>query len=124
MPFKPDGYTSVSPYLIVRDARKTLAFMQAVFGAGRLRVMRATTAKASCTPRRRIDDSIVMMGEMPDGPDSNVHVYVADVEAAFERAKQAGGSVVQALQRKGDGDYRGGIADRNGTVWWLSQQDG
>lgn len=123
MPWKPDNYPSVSPYLIVRDARQTLAFVAAVFGAERLRVIPCEDGDGIMHAEVRIDDSVVMMGEMPDGPDTNVHVYVDDVEAAFERAKQAGGTVVQALERKGDGDYRGGIADGNGAVWWLSRQD-
>ena len=40
MSYKPAGYTSVSPYLIVRDAERTLAFVAAVFGAERLRMIR------------------------------------------------------------------------------------
>lgn len=123
MTYKPDGYTSVAPYLIVRDAEKTLAFVEAVFYAKRLRVMPREDSKGIMHAEARIDDTVVMMGEMPGGPDANVHVYVADAEAAFERAKRAGGTVVQELERQGDGDYRGGVSDGNGTVWWLSQQD-
>lgn len=121
--FKPSGYPSVSPYLIVRDAEKTLAFLAEVFGAERLRVI-PDEGDGTLHAEARIDDSVVMMGEMPDGADTNVHVYVADAEATFERARRAGGTVVQPLQRKGDGDYRGGIADGNGAVWWISQQGG
>ncbi|MEO0729662.1 MAG: VOC family protein [Pseudomonadota bacterium] len=123
MAFKPDGYTSVSPYLIVRDANKTLAFVEAVFGAVRLRVIPREDGVGIMHAEARIDDSVIMMGEQPDGPDTNVHVYVSDVEAAFERAEEAGGTIVQELKRQGDGDYRGGIADGNGVIWWLSQQD-
>lgn len=123
MPWKPDGYPSVSPYLIVRDAEKTLAFVTAVFGGERLRVIPREDGRGIMHAEARIDDSVIMMGEMPDGPDTNVHVYLQDVEAAFERAKDNGGTVVQALEHKGDGDFRGGVSDGNGTVWWLSRQD-
>ena len=124
MSFKPSGYPSVSPYLIVRDAQKTLAFVEVVFGAERLRVIPSADGKGIMHAEARVGDSVVMMGEQPEGTDCNVHVYVSNVEAAFDRAKNAGGNVAQELERKGDGDYRGGIADGNGTVWWLSQQDG
>ena len=124
MSFKPSGYPSVSPYLIVRDAQKTLAFVEVVFGAERLRVIPSADGKGIMHAEARVGDSVVMMGEQPEGTDCNVHVYVSNVEAAFDRAKKAGGNVAQELERKGDGDYRGGIADGNGTVWWLSQQDG
>lgn len=123
MSYKPAGYSSVSPYLIVRDAEKTLAFIAAVFDAERLRVIPREDGEGIVHAEARIDYTVIMMGEMPGGPDANVHVYVANVEAAFARAKQAGGTVVQALERKGDGDCRGDIADGNGTMWWLSRQD-
>lgn len=120
MAYKPDGYTSVAPYLIVRDANATLTFLEAVFGAERLRVIagdnRILHAEA------RIDDTVIMMGEMPDGPDTNVHIYVPDADATFAKAVAAGGKVVQALEEKGDGDRRGGIADGNGAIWWISTQ--
>jgi len=121
--FKPDGYNSAAPYLIVRDAEQTLTFLEAVFGAERLRVHPRPDGAGIQHAEARVDDSIIMMGEMPDGPESHVHVYVADVEAIFARAQKAGGTVVQELQRQGDGDYRGGIADGNGAIWWVSQQD-
>ena len=121
--FKPSGYPSVSPYLIVRDAERTLAFLADVFAAERLRVIPDENG-GILHAEARVDDSVIMMGEMPDGPDTNVHVYVADAEATFDRARRAGGTVVQPLERKGDGDYRGGIADGNGAVWWISQQGG
>ena len=123
MSFKPTGYNSVSPYLIVRDAEKTLAFGQQVFDAERLRVIASEDGAGIMHAEMRIDDTVVMMGEQSTGADTHIHVYVADVEAAFARARKAGASVVQELARKGDGDYRGGVADGNGTVWWLSQQD-
>lgn len=59
---------------------------------------------------------------MEGGPDTHVHVYVPDVDAAFRRAIEAGGTVVQEPMEKGDGDRRGGISDPGGTIWWLSTQ--
>ncbi len=123
MPWKPDDYPSVSPYLIVRDAEKTLSFLERVFDAERLRVIARGDGGGIMHAEARIDDSVVMMGEMPDGPDTSVHVYVADVDATFARAIEAGGTVVQQPVNKGDGDRRGGIADGNGAVWWISQQE-
>lgn len=123
MAYKPAGYTSTAPYLIVRDANRTLAFVEAVFGAQRLRVIPRENGQGIAHAEARIDDTVIMMGEQPDGPDSHVHVYLPDVEAAFERAITAGGSVVQPLERHGDGDLRGGVNDGNGVVWWLARQD-
>ena len=66
-----------------------------------------------------------MLADAIDGwpaVDAHVHVYVADVDAAWSRAMQAGGTVVQAPAQKDDGDKRGGVRDPGGTAWWISQQ--
>jgi len=119
--YKPDGYTSVSPYLIVDDAQVTLAFLRQVFGCEPVFVHRAEDGTINHV-EVRIDDTIVMMGQMEGGPAAHVHVYVPDVDEAFARARKAGGTIVQEPMEKGDGDRRGGIADPGGTIWWLSTQ--
>ena len=121
MAYKPQAYNSVSPYLVVADAQKTLDFLKAVFGSEPLRLHRRDDGGIMHV-EARIDDTIIMLGEMPGGPQANVHVYVEDVDAMFDRAVKAGGTVVQPVQEKGDGDRRGGVDDGNGTVWWLSTQ--
>lgn len=94
MAYKPDGYTSASPYLIVRDAKKTLGFLKQVFGAQQLRVIFRESGNGIEHAEAQIDDSVIMMGETPESADAHVHVYVEDVEATFARAIEAGGSVV------------------------------
>jgi PhnB protein len=119
--YKPSGYTSVSPYLIVEDAQAALAFINHVFGVNPLFVHRGENG-AILHAEVRIDDTVVMLGQMPGGPGAHVHVYVPDVESAFQRAKEAGGTVVQPPMEKGDGDRRGGVADQAGTTLWISTQ--
>ena len=123
MTWKPESYTSVSPYLMVRNAEATLKFLEAVFGATRLRVHLREDGPGIAHAEARIDDSVIMMGEVPEAGEAHVHVYVGDVEVAFARALAAGGTEVQPLRRSGDGDYRGGVADGNGAVWWISTQE-
>ena len=123
MAFKPDGYTSVAPYLVVADAEATLGFLKEVFGSEPLRAFRrddGTIMHAEV----RIDDTVVMLGQMEGGPAAHVHVYVADADATLARAVAAGGTVAQEVQDKGDGDRRGGVRDANGTTWWFSTQIG
>lgn len=123
MSWKPSGYSSVSPYLMVRDAEAALRFLEAAFSASRLRVHYRADGIGIEHAEARIDDTVVMMGEVPDAGEAHVHVYVVDAEASFAKAVAAGGTVVQDLRRSGDGDYRGGVADGNGTVWWISTQE-
>lgn len=55
MTWKPAAYPSVSPYLLVRDAEATLAFLSTVFGAGRLRVIHRADGSVMHA-EARIDD--------------------------------------------------------------------
>lgn len=122
--YKPKGYTSAAPYLIVKDARATLAFLREVFDAPELRVIPRENDDGIMHAEARIDDTVIMMGEMADGPDAHIHVYVADPETTFQRALDAGGIEVQPLTDSGDGDLRGGIKDADGTTWWIARQLG
>lgn len=120
MSWKPEGYPSAAPYLTVRDAEATLALLEAVFGAARLRVV-LRPGGGIMHAEARIDDTVVMMGEAREGPESHVHVYVPDVDATWTRAMAAGGEIVQAPERKTpDDDRRGGFRDPNGVTWWIA----
>ena len=43
-----------------------------------------------------------------------------DVDAAFRRALEAGGTAVQEPVKKDDDDRRGGVMDPGGTTWWIA----
>jgi PhnB protein len=120
--FKPDGYNSVSPYLVVNGASQTIAFLEAVFGAVELRRFPAPDGRVTHA-EVRLDDTVIMLGDSveawPALP-AHVHVYVADVDSVYQRALEAGATSVQApLQQEGDDDRRGGVKDAGGTTWWI-----
>jgi len=118
---KPAGYSTVSPYLIVNGAERTIAFLTTVFGARELRRFPdpdGTIRHAEV----RVDDSVLMLTDggpgYPPVP-CHVHVYVPDVDAAYQRALAAGGESVQPPTKKDDADRRGGVRDPGGTTWWI-----
>lgn len=122
--YKPAGHNSLSPYLIVDDAQVTLDFIEAVFGMEPETVHR-TSDGAIGHAEIRIDDTIVMVGQMRGGATgAHVHVYVPDVDESFARARASGGKVVQEPVQKGDADKRGGITDPSGITWWLATTQG
>jgi PhnB protein len=126
MMFKPEGYNSVSPYLIVDGARATIDFLVAVFDAKQLRVIPGEGGKLR-HGEVRIDDSVLMIADAVEGwpaVPANVHIYVADVDATYARALKAGATPVQEPVQKGDADRRGGFRDAGGTTWWIGQQVG
>lgn len=120
--FKPDGYNSVSPYLIVSDAAATIRFLEEVFDASLIRSYRDEQGTRLMHAEIRIDDTVVMLADSapawPPVP-SHVHVYVPDVDATYRKGLQAGAESVQEPIQKQDEDKRGGFKDSGGTTWWI-----
>ncbi len=124
MSYKPDGYTSVAPYLTVDDATRTIAFLVDVFDAERLRIIERDAGRLA-HGEVRIGDTVVMLADSLDGwpaVASHVHVYVPDVDDVWRRAMAAGAAPVQEPAQRGDPDRRGGFRDPGGITWWVATQ--
>ncbi|MBL8979417.1 MAG: VOC family protein [Gemmatimonadetes bacterium] len=130
--YKPHGYTSLAPYLLVSGAHRVLEFLTAAFGATALRRFEAPDGSILQAGNGGygpfFSDTVVMLSEgggpYPPFP-AWVHLYLPDVDAAYARALAAGGRAVQAPEQKpGDPDRRGGVADPAGNTWWISTQMG
>lgn len=122
MTFKPEGYTTVSPYLVVSDAKATMRFLEAVLAGQVLRSFQDPTGRVMHA-EVRVGDSIVMLGEASAGwpaVSSHVHVYVKDVDATYALALEQGADAVQVPVKKDDEDKRGGVKDAGGTTWWIA----
>ncbi len=122
--FKPDNYNSVSPYLIVDGAGKTIEFLEKTFGAVLIRQFPDDSGRLMHA-EVRINDSVVMLAdcttEWPPIP-SYVHIYVNDVDNIYRKALEQGAESVQEPVQKGDEDKRGGVKDSGGTTWWIATQ--
>ena len=90
--YKPNTYSTVSPYLIVEGANVTIDFLKRVFDAVELRRFPNTAGKLMHA-EVQIDDTVVMLADgsagWPSTP-AHVHVYVRDVDATYRRALDAG----------------------------------
>jgi uncharacterized glyoxalase superfamily protein PhnB len=120
---KPDGYNSVSPYLIVDGADSTIGFLVRIFGATKLRRI-LNEAGNVMHAEVRIDDTVIMLTDAfppawPSVP-SHVHVYVADVDATYKKAIDAGVTSVQTPAKGRDENRRAAVKDPGGTTWWIS----
>ena len=120
--YKPAGHPSVAPYLIVDGAARTIDFLVRALDA--VELMRIPDSKGGVMHAEvRIDDTVVMLTDGAPGwppQPAHVHVYVADVDATYRRALDAGATSVQAPVRKDDPDKRGGVKDAGGTTWWIA----
>jgi len=120
--YKPDNYNTVSPYLIVEDADRTIEFLKNVFGAIELRRFPDAAGKIMHA-EVRIDDTVVMLADGAEGwppIPSYVHIYVNDVDTIYKRALDTGAVSVQEPVKKDDEDKRGGVKDAGGTTWWIA----
>ena len=118
----PDGYHSVTPYLMIKGADKFIAFMAAVFGAKVTEQLMQADGKPGHT-ELRVGDSLIMLSEVKaDRPPTPImlHIYVDDVDVAFERALNAGGKVVAAPTNQFYGDRSGGVIEPSGNTIWIA----
>jgi uncharacterized glyoxalase superfamily protein PhnB len=118
----PDGFHTVTPYLIAEGAEKVIKFMQQALGAKHdheptLRpdgkVMHATL---------RIGDSMVMISDASEhakAMPAMLYLYVPNVDAAYQLAIKAGATSVMEPADQFYGDRSGGVKDPAGNSWFL-----
>ena len=120
--YKPEGYNTVSPYLIVDGAERTIQFLEEAFDAVEIRRFPAPDGRIMHA-EVRLDDTVLMLADGNENwlpPKAHVHVYVPDVDDTYARALAAGATSVQEPVKKQDDDKRGGVLDPGGTTWWIS----
>ncbi len=124
--WKPPGYNSVSPYLVVENAQEVIDFLNATLDTTELRRHEDEDGRVRHA-ELRIDDSVVMIGEASEGWDAvpcHLHIYVPDVDATYAAALENGGDSVQEPVQMGDPDRRSGVKGPGGNTWWFSTQVG
>jgi len=118
----PEGYHTVSPYIVVPGIAKLIDFAKQAFGATELFSHKrpdGTVMHAEI----KIGDSIIMMGEGQGGGKNfpaMLHLYMEDVDALYRRAIQAGAKSVREPTDQFYGDRSGGVEDAFGNQWWIS----
>jgi len=126
----PDGYRSVTPYLIVKGAAKAIDFYKKVFGA-REKFRMDGPGGAIAHAEIEIGDSVVMLAdENPQhgalspasvgGTPVSIMLYVEDVDRVAEKLTQAGAKMRRPVQDMFYGDRSGGFEDPFGHHWHVS----
>ncbi|MFL6722835.1 MAG: VOC family protein [Sphingomicrobium sp.] len=125
----PDGYNSVTPYLIVEDAKRAIEFYAKAFGAEEK--FRLPMGDRIGHAEIKIGDSFVMLAdEFPEmghlgpnsrgGPTSSIVLYVEDVDRSFRQALEAGANEQRPVQDQFWGDRMGTLTDPFGHQWSLA----
>lgn len=124
----PDGYHSITPYLIIKGAAQAIDYYKKAFGATEIMRMAGPDGTVGHA-ELKIGDSIFMMGdEMPEmgyrAPQGSVPVglmlYVDDVDRIFKQAIAAGGRVDKEVQDQFYGDRSGTLYDPFGHMWTVA----
>jgi PhnB protein len=125
----PDGYRSVTPYLIVADGDAAIAFYRNAFGA-RLRMRLDGPGGKVGHAELEIGDSLIMLAdEHPamgalapsvGGTPVAIHLYLNDVDAVAAKAVAAGATLKRPVENQFYGDRLGSIVDPFGHLWHIS----
>jgi PhnB protein len=117
-----EGFHTITPYLIVREAAELIDFVKHAFGAEEL--FRGTGSAGGIHAEVKIGDSIVMLGgggalrgtPTPTG----IHLYVRDADAVYERALQAGATSMHEPVDQDYGDREASVKDLAGNHWYIA----
>lgn len=125
--YRPQGYTTITPFLVATPAREAIDFYREVFGATVIDITDGpgdTVAHAELdfgSGRMQIADPAPAMGLIaPDGTNDVNHsyvIYVPDVDASFAKAVEAGSTAFEEPSTFVTGDRFGAILDPYGHRW-------
>lgn len=126
----PDGYHSVTPYLIVKGAARALEFYKKAFNAQELYRMDAPGGMIGHAEFQIGNSRIMIADEFPDmgarspetigGSPVGLCIYTEDVDALFKQAVAAGGKQERPVVDQFYGDRSGTLRDPFGHQWTLA----
>ena len=130
-PGAPAGMHTVTPQLTLRESARAIEFYKQAFGAQELMRMPGPDGRGIWHAEIRIGDSVLYLSdEMPQSPTAApspthkataiVQLYVADCDAVFQAAVQAGARVTMPLADMFWGDRYGVVTDPFGQVWGIA----
>lgn len=128
----PAGMHAITPHLVVRDAARAAAWYTAALGAEERGRIPVPGGKLMQVELRFGDSTVMLADEFPElgilsplgvgGTAVVLNLYTADVETRWQRAVDAGATVLQPLQDTFWGDRHGQLTDPFGHRWNLAQR--
>jgi PhnB protein len=126
----PEGYHTLTPFLTVRNAERAIEFYKQAFGAQERGVAKGPDGKVMHA-EVKIGDSVIMLSdEFPEfgslspqsvgGSPMGLHIYIENVDAAFDRAVKAGAQVEMPVADQFWGDRYGKLKDPFGHKWSIA----
>jgi len=126
----PDGYHTLTPYLIIKNAANAIEFYKKAFGATELMRMAGPEGKVMHAEIKIGNSPIMISDECPEmdarspqslgGSPVSLLLYVEDVDPFFNRAISAGAKPVRPVKDQFYGDRSGSLSDPYGHVWHVA----
>ena len=126
----PEGYHSITPYLILSGAGEAIAFYKRALGADEVMRLDDPTGKVHHAEISLGDSRIMLADEHPEiqalspktigGSPISIHLYVDDVDSMVERAVAAGAKLIRPVADQFYGERVGGIEDPFGYRWFIA----
>ena len=126
----PDGYHSVTPYLIFNGGARAIEFYKQAFGATELFRMEGPDGRIGHAEIRIGDSHVMLADEHPEigarspqsigGSPISLMLYVEDVDATVSRAVEAGAKLTRPVANQFYGDRTGGVEDPFGHAWYIA----
>src|SRR5919204_819511 len=124
----PEGYHSITPYLIVHDAANAIEFYKHAFEAIERYRHFGPDGKSIINAELKIGDSIILLSdEFPmgkcrspksiGGSTAMMHIYTEDADRVFNQAISAGAAAIMPVMDMFWGDRYGQIIDPYGHIW-------
>lgn len=126
----PEGYHTVTPYVVVREVERAIEFYKDAFGAEETVRMPGKSGKVGHAEIRIGESTVMLTDENPamgvkapptlGGSPVSLVLYVEDADEVFDRAVGAGGRVRQPMKDQFFGDRMGGVEDPFGHTWYIA----
>jgi len=115
-----ENFHTVTPYFTVHKPAELIDFVTKAFGA--VEHFRTTGSAGGMHAEVSIGDSLVMIGgaEHIEPKPTAIHLYVPDVDQAYERALEAGAKSLMPVADQPYGERSGGVEDAHGNRWYIA----
>lgn len=118
----PDGFHTLTPYLVVSDCARLLDFVRNGFGGIEKSKHQLPTGRVMHASML-VGDSMLMLADAPEGQvpaKTMLYVYVPDTDAVYKKALAAGGKSLMEPADQFYGDRNAGVEDPCGNQWWIA----
>ena len=118
----PEGFGTMFPYVVVKDAERFVAFLKSAFDARELGRTQPPGLPIS-NARLRIGTTSFMVSSGGEGfapQPTSFYLFVENADEAVARAVRHGGKQISQVADMPYGDRQGGVVDPCGNTWWVS----